>query len=138
MTTSNEEKTEKVISFGGFIPEWAKGLPRDLDFSSGYLLDARNQIVASLPGVYLRDKLYEDVRTLSCVRTILAGEQWDDPNAEKYVERYTGKWGRVEELYVPSRTIDHLVLAFKKRDRSNKTIADILNGFLVQKLGGAR
>ncbi|MEK6885637.1 MAG: hypothetical protein AABX17_01570 [Nanoarchaeota archaeon] len=126
---------EKVIYFGGFIPEWAKGLPKDLDFFRGYLFNERNTILATLEmGSVTHERLYEDSRTLDCVRTILAEKQWDDPNAEKYVERYTGKWSQKESLVLPSRTISRIINAVKRRDSADNTLYQILNKIMRDRI----
>jgi hypothetical protein len=130
-----KEEKEKVISFGRFIPEWAKRLPKDLDFFDGYLFVKREAVIARLEmGSVEEERLYEDTRTLSCVKTILAGKQWDDPNAKENLERYTGKWSKCEDLYVPSKTVSGLISAIKTRDEANNRIYNILNEIVSQNM----
>jgi hypothetical protein len=128
--------TEKVVYFGSFRPEIAKSLPKDLDFQNGYFFKERNQVVANL--CRGEDHIYEDDRTISCVKTILSGKQWDDPRAEKYVERYTGTWRDVKDIELQSKTIDQIVSAIKQRDSANKTLQDVLGKLTVQIIFGGK
>jgi hypothetical protein len=130
-----KQKTERATYFGSFIPEMAKRLPEDLDFSQAYLFNKRNLVlgwISTGPGRSSEPTLYEDARTLGCVRTILAGEQWNDPNAEKDVERYTGKWHRVENIMVPSTTIDGLIRVIRVSEQAEKRLNELLDKFTTE------
>jgi len=84
------------------------------------------------PGRSSEPKLYSDLRILGCVRIILAGEQWDDPNAKKYVERYTGRWSRVENILIPSTTIDGLIEAIKGYEKAKERLDKRINKFTTE------
>jgi len=133
-----KQKTEKVTQFGSFIPEVAKGLPADLDFSPAYLFEERNTVLAwtNIMQGASYPRLYRDARTLGCVRTILAGKQWDDPGAKKYVERYTGKWDDVKRINLSSKTIDELIGAIEASEKAKIKVNTAIHRFQTEQFMG--
>lgn len=124
MTAQTRERKEKVTYIGGFIPEIAKRLLEDLNFSQAYIFSKRNLVLAWVNSIAElgRPRLYSDSRTLDCVRTILAGNQWYDSKAEGNVGPYTGRWERVENIFLSSKYIDDLIEAMRANEKAERRL----------------